>query len=202
MPKFKYSKREAEYRYANGRPVAAQTMNAWARTAIENAEAAIAQDAAALGSRKLTLAQFRDKMREHIRAGHRNMAKMAYGPNLSPRELGRLGAIVKAQYKFLDNFLAQIRSRKIKRDAAAVPLRAKLYVRALWATYQNELKRAKKDAGFTHAANVLDDEAESCQECPDLTDRGYIPIDDMPNIGQRACSIGCRCSLEFSRVAS
>lgn len=198
MAKFKYSKANAEYRHANGKPVRPQTINEWVKATIENAQASVRADTQAMADRKLSIDKWRDRMREHIRAGHRNMSKLAYGPKLSAKELGRLGAIVKAQYRYLDKFAAGLKARSIPRSAATAN-RAALYIRAMWATFQNELKRAKLDAGFTTCINVLDDEADSCTECPDLTDKGEIAIADMPNVGTRKCALGCRCSIEYFR---
>lgn len=198
MAKFKYSKTNAEYLHGNGKPVRAQVINQWVKDAIENAQASVRDDTQKLVDRKLSVDKWREKMREHVRAGHRNMAMLAYGPKLNAKELGRLGAIVKAQYKYLDKFAAGLKDRSIARNGAAVN-RAALYIKAMWATYQNELKRAKLDAGYATCLNVLDDEADSCKECPELTDKGEVPIADMPNIGTRECSIGCRCSIEYFR---
>lgn len=198
MGKFKYDKANAQYLYGNGKAVSNATMNTWARGAIENAKASLTVDTQKLVDRKVSINAWANTMRDHIRGGHRMMAKLAYGPNLSAKQAGRLGAIVKKQYKFLNNFVAGLKNKSIARDASAIN-RANLYLQSLWLTYQNELNRAKKEAGFTLAANNLDEEAANCIECPELTDKGYISIDDMPLIGFRACQLGCKCSIEYAR---
>lgn len=200
MAKFKYNRRNAEYTHSNGKAVQPQTINQWVMDSIDAAKDSLRNDAQRMADKKLSVNAWRDKMREHIRAGHRNMAKLAYGPELSPKQLGRLGAIVKAQYKYLDNFVAGIKNKSVSRESSVS--RSLLYLDALWATFQNELRRAKKDAGFTTCVNILNEEADNCTECPELTDKGEIPIDDMPMIGMRKCSIGCRCSIEYFRPAS
>lgn len=195
---FKYNTANAEYTYYNGQPVTTRTLNSWAKIAIENAQISLSKDTHRMVDRKLSIDAWSNKMRDHIRAGHRMMAKLAYGPTLSAKQAGRLGAIVKAQYKYLDNFTRGLKDKSINRTDAAVS-RANLYLKAMYATFQNELKRAKQDAGYTHALNILDDDSESCVECPTLTALGWMPIENMPFIGMRICNIGCNCEIEYAR---
>ena len=60
---------------------------------------------------------------------------------------------------------------------------------------------------YTHEKNVLDDEAAHCKTtklrpgCPELTEKGWVPIGTLPAPGSRACFSKCRCHFNFKKIA-
>ncbi len=88
----------------------------------------------------------------------------------------------------------------------AITLRASLYAETSNAIYEATRRfvamNAKDDQGrplFLFEQNVLGDPPTAhCQECPDLTALGWVPIGTLPPPGSRQCAMNCYCSIEYS----
>jgi hypothetical protein len=107
----------------------------------------------------------------------------------------------------LAGFGQQIESgQRLANTLPAIENRASLYVAASYAEFQTLRRRSHRDAVdengvaiFLFERNVLDDDAAHCQECPELTELGWVAIGTLPPPGTRECGILCRCDLEFSK---
>lgn len=196
MPAFTWSTKQGRYQYRNGKAVPRETLGGWVSDAIESSQEEIDAQTRGLVDGVITVAAWLLFMRGVLRAGHRMMAQLAYGPSLSPKQLGRLGAIVKAQYRYLDAFTAAIENGDLPLTAG-LATRAVMYAEAFWTTWQNETAAAQGDRGMTEILNVLDENAEHCDGCLEETARGWIPLGDEVPIGARDCLVRDRCSFEY-----
>lgn len=134
-------------------------------------------------------------LREEIRNGHRAAALLANGGTLSASVRGKLGVAVKRQYKYLDEFLAALEDRTAG-SPKRVLARAKLYLDAVRGTYQQMVRVRETDAGLTEERRILSP-AEHCNDCIAASQQGWQPIGTLPQIGDSACRVNCRCHFEY-----
>jgi len=91
----------------------------------------------------LTLQKYHKQTREIIKDTYIDLYAMGAGgrKNLSARDWGRIGAMLKEQYKYLDNLMAQIERGEISPAQAAA--RLNMYLNsaneALWKAYTRDL---------------------------------------------------------------
>jgi hypothetical protein len=194
-PKFQWSKKQGRYQYKNGKPVKEEILGKWLHEAVENNQKKIGQLTQDLIDKKINVAEWATSMKDEIRAGHRMAAHLAHCPNLSRSQVGRLGAAVRAQYGYLDNFANQIENEEVDL-ASALILRAQMYPEAIWATWQNEIAVGQKDRGYSLYKSVLG-AARHCDSCLKESDRGWVKIGELIPIGSRECLSRCRCHFEF-----
>jgi hypothetical protein len=139
-------------------------------------------------------------MRDEIKSMHLTSAAVAKGglKQMSPADRGRLGALTKQQYAYLNRFSRQV--------ANGLPLngkflrRAQMYVDASRGTFFETERKMKKDAGFTEEINVLNAK-ESCAECSAEAGKGWVSIGTLSAVGSRICRTNCRCEIELRRAA-
>lgn len=193
---FAWSNRQGRYQYRNGKPVKDETMGRWIEAALESSKARVRSLTDRLVSGDVNTAEWAIAMRDELRAGHRMMAQLAHGPELSRSQLGRLGAIMRAQYGYLNAFSSGLESGDIATNAAIIT-RAEMYIDAMWNTWQNESANAKARRGFTKIRNILDPFAKHCAGCISETARGWIAIGTEIPIGARDCRVRDRCRFEY-----
>jgi hypothetical protein len=196
MPDYLWSKKQARYQYKNGKPVADATMGDWLQAAIENSQSRLGHLTQDLADKKINLSAWVTSMRDEIRAAHRFAFNMAHGPALTRNQLGKLGSVVRAQYKYLDAFANGIENGEVLLSSATGS-RAKMYADAFWNTWQNELVSARQSKGFTEQRNILSAKGTSCAGCIRETGRGWVKIGQLSPIGSRDCKSKDRCSFQF-----
>lgn len=110
------------------------------------------------------------------------------------------------QFYFMGKFGAAMR-RDRAGSFAQIKSRAVQYMRAAHITYVNvQLEFFQEFDIYEEAHNRLRP-AEHCHrrpnappepiDCPTLTKKGWMPIDEMIPIGQRICRIYCKCFIEY-----
>lgn len=134
-------------------------------------------------------------LRAEIRAGHRAAALLAYGGTLPASMRGRLGAAVKKQYGYLDDFLREIEGGTAG-SAKRIVARAKLYMDAVRGTYQQMVRVREQAAGMGEERRVLSP-AEHCDDCVAAAKQGWQPMGTLPPIGDSACRVNCKCHFEY-----
>jgi hypothetical protein len=183
------------------RLVSIQTVNRWVRDIGAGAKERMQDLARAKAAGTISGAEFELGMREEIKQLHRTMGVLAKGgkEQMTLGDWGRVGNVVARQNDYMLGFGADIARDQVS-DAQLVA-RAGQYAEAGYSTYQNLDAVAKRDAGATLARRILDDGAEHCQDCPDLADAGWVPIEDITPIGDTECQVQCRCTIEYSTEA-
>ncbi len=144
----------------------------------------------------IALPDWRAGMLREIKQVHLVNAAVAKGgwAQMTPTDFGRVGGKVGRQYKYLNNFAAEIQSGK--QSVNGIPFRADLYGKAGHTTYEATQQQTAQDAGKSEEKNVLG-QADHCQDCLDETGKGFVPIGTLIPIGERICTIACRCHLVY-----
>ena len=147
---------------------------------------------------RISGAEFELGMKEEIKQLHRTMGVLAKGgkEQMTAADWGRVGNVVARQNDFMLGFGADVARDQVT-DAQLVN-RAGQYAEAGYSTFQNMDAVSKRDAGAKLARRVLDEAAEHCEECPDLADLGWVPIEEITPIGDTTCQVNCRCTIEYS----
>lgn len=117
------------------------------------------------------------------------------------------------QLRFADRFAEDVRRGRAG-SFAMIRRRVRSYLQAAHITYTNlDLRIAKRTGVRTEVRNLLRP-AEHCWDtkahidrngtpqparrgCPELTKLGWMPVEQMIPIGERSCTIWCKCYLEY-----
>jgi len=190
------------YRYPNGRLVPAQYVKNDIFRLANGVQSDLRQLTRLLNSGDITIDQWYRRMKVEIRLSYRASIVAAEGgfANMTPAKWGRFGAMIKAEYKFLDNFLNDVRSGKSK--GMRRMWRAGQYGRSLSRFYENWRLTQHKELGYSMGRRRLG-RAEHCRTsrglegCVELAELGWVTIDEVVPIGETPCNGGCHCSIEY-----
>lgn len=197
MPKFRWSQSERRYEYAsNGRAVPASRIRDALQSSINRSKEEIGKITERLIDGKINTAEWTLRMRDEIRAGHRAAAMLANGGKMTPSQLGRLGATLRAQYDYLSRFSAQIDSGSVTLDGR-LAARAKMYAQAIRVSYENQVRAREQGVRRSEERRVLNAEAESCSDCIAYAAVGWVPAGTLPAIADSICLSNCHCHFEF-----
>ena len=169
------------------------------RALIDKLTETVKKDAKRIAKRyetnKITLAQFKKEMQDLLRSGHIVAASVGKGgrERMTQRDWGKVGAKIKWQYGYLDKFVKKIEQGRISKILTAN--RAQAYASALHITYyQSNATENKPDKPLVR--RVLNAK-ESCDGCSQYAAMGWIPVDEMPELGELECGDFCKCDLVF-----
>ena len=195
--KFQWDAEKRQYRYESGRAVPSSRVEGWIDKATLNAETRLGNLTQNLVDGKTDIFDWKLAMKDEIKNGHRAMAIVANGgkDQMTPAAWGRVGAIIREQYKFLDNF-ANLLDNKDLAITQALVSRAKLYGAALYPSYVSGVRAREKAGGATEERSVLTPRDGWCDLCVSEAARDWVAMGDLVPIGDRTCLIRCRCSYE------
>jgi hypothetical protein len=151
-------------------------------------------------SKKINRAEFEIQMRDKIKASHILSRSIAKGgrEQMTIKDWSRVGNGVKEQYKYLNNFERKIANGQLS-DAQIVS-RAQLYAASGRTDYFKDFQQAKsewRDGEKEPKARRVLNAAESCEDCIEYAALGFVPVTELPEIGDSICGIYCKCELEF-----
>ncbi|HRH45816.1 MAG TPA: hypothetical protein PKY82_29510 [Pyrinomonadaceae bacterium] len=150
-----------------------------------------------LNQKKITLAEWQIQTAKTLKTAHLVVAAIGQGgrKRMTNSDWGKAGALIREQYKFLNNFARQIERGKL--SANKIEFRAASYSKAIRESFYKKEVEIRKQAGFSFCRRILNS-MESCPQCSDWAGRGFVPIEEQPPIGGLVCGSFCRCELEYS----
>ncbi len=146
-------------------------------------------------------------MRSRMKIIHSISASIAKGgwAQMAQADWGSVGAITKKQYKLLGNFASEIISGKQKLDGRFLA-RVGMYTDAARSTGEDIKRREAQSLAITHERRILGT-ADHCRTdkngllgCVELAGKGWMPVGELPPIGQTPCRTNCKCSFIFGRI--
>lgn len=151
-------------------------------------------------SGKLSVPKWQILMAREVKNVHLTSAVIAQGGReaMTQRAWGRLGSTLKFQYRHLRDFAAEI-PRTIA-DRSNVAARAEMYATSSIGTYENEVLERNKEFGLAIARRETMHGSDSCDDCLDAEDEGWVPIDEVREIGDSQCGARCNCVIEYEEV--
>lgn len=191
-----------QYRGPDGRFVPRSEVRAALEKSL-NKEMSKAKDLAqSLRMGRISLAVWRQEMRDMIKNVHLFSAALARGgwAQVTQADYGRVGNIVRGEYGFLERFAQGVANGTVEINSWFQD-RALMYAEAGWDTYFQVETAAMKEAGFRFESNILSP-VENCTgsgSCVEQTARGKVKIGALIPIGRRRCLRRCRCHKEYWR---
>jgi hypothetical protein len=194
---FVWNARTGRYTSASGRFVSKAEVRGAIDTALQQESARAVRLAEELRGGVISLQTWRSEMRAMVKSVHIYSAAMAKGgfAQMTATDYGRVGAIVRSEYGFLENFAAKIADGRLPLDGRLTQYAAQ-YAQAGRKTYHQTERAVMKAAGKTMEFNILHP-AEHCGGCLAETGRGYVPIGSLVPVGDRQCRRNCRCTLGY-----
>lgn len=141
-------------------------------------------------------------MRQEIKRTHLAAESLVRGgwKQMSPRDFGRVGQRVRAQYRFLDRFVRQIESGAVRTDGTLFN-RALMYPGSARVGFHDSQTPQLEALGYGFERNVLHP-AEHCEGCLVESRRGWQPIGTLRPIGSRDCRGNDKCSIAYRPAES
>lgn len=146
----------------------------------------------------ITLEQWQISTASELKDAHLAQSMFANGGknNMTPANYGRVGGVLRSEYRFLQNFANDIANGKVSEAQALARIRQ--YGRATKQSYWREYK--EKSGGLVQW-NL--NPAEHCGDCLNLASGGdfgngiYEPdrLSTVPGAGDTACRGNCKCTL-------
>jgi hypothetical protein len=200
VAKFFWDARRARYRYQDGSLVPAKSVRFALDKALSSSSRRVYETSVALKEGRISLRSWEQAMRKSIKDTQLYSAAMARGgwQNMSKRDFGRTGPLVRRQYAYLKRFAAQI-------EVGATPLdgvflrRAELYTEAGWSTYTMFEELNHRERGYDQEKNVLDPSAKHCRGCRLVASYGWVVIGSLTPIGMRPCKNRDRCHMIYRK---
>lgn len=146
----------------------------------------------------ISLASWQSGMMEQIKNTHVASAALANGgwSQMTPSDWGATGQLIRQQYDYLRNFAREIANGTQQLDGRAL-VRSDLYADAANSTYWQMTSREMLDLGFTEGRRLLEPGVDHCDDCLEYANDGWMPIDEIPEIGNSQCTTRCRCEIEY-----
>jgi hypothetical protein len=194
---YRWNAQLQRYVAPNGRIVSADQVRREIDVAMRGASARARDLTTQLRGRTITLPQWEAAMRVVVKDVHLWGASAARGgwAQLTPADLGRVGARVRQQYDRLYRFANQIAQGTQALDGYALN-RAAMYANQGRAMYERTRTASMRDAGFDQERNVLHP-ADHCDMCVAQSKRGWVAIGTLVPVGERTCRSNCRCTLRY-----
>lgn len=116
--------------------------------------------------------------------------------HMTPSDYGKIGAMCKAQYQYLQQLEQRLKDGKL--SAAQLAYQLKAYVNTARAAYAEGQRGTARALGEDEERRVLHP-AEHCPDCVAAANRGWQPIGTLPKIGESECRHNCKCTFEFRK---
>lgn len=156
--------------------------------------------AGALAADDVTLGQWQSDMRNQIKEEYIRQYLLGRGgrAQMTAEDWGSIGGQLASQYRYLDNFAAEIAAGNLSEKQIAA--RAELYLRSAHRAFESAWSRANR--GLEEVRWNLT-AAEHCSDCLDFAGFGWQKVADdpfggaYPGSGDTACLSNCRCYLSY-----
>lgn len=147
--------------------------------------------------REISIADWQIQMRDLIKSSHVISASIGYGgkAQMTPGRWGKVGVTLREEYKALNNFARQIEQGKVIFESQYTQ-RAQKYGSSFRKSYFIGEKAVQAIAGHTLCGRVIHSR-EQCRGCLFWHNKGFVPIDEQPDIGTLNCGGFCLCTFEY-----
>jgi hypothetical protein len=149
----------------------------------------------------ISLADWQSGMMQQIKVTHTASAALANGgwAQMDFSDWGKTGQLIREQYDFLRNYAKEIANGTQALDGRAL-VRSDLYADAANGTFWEMDKRGHVQDGYEEGRRVLEPGADHCEDCEEYASEGWMPIEDIPEIGNSQCLTRCRCEITYRRM--
>lgn len=200
MSKFLWSTSRQQFLYTStGQPVAEDLIRGFVEETVNKAGRNLQRIAQLRKAEKINNAEWVIRSGEELKNMHRSLAMVASGgrQQMTPRSWGEVGAILRREFSYLNRFANELDNIPVNAVLTdEFVRRAGSYANAGYSTYQSGVRAREIRFGGRQERNVLG-AADHCEECLEMTARGWVPAGTLTPIGSRICNSGCRCYYQF-----
>lgn len=140
--------------------------------------------------------QLRDHMADAMRIGY--ITGRGGEPQMTAGDWGKVGAEIRRQYAYIDNFAQQLAAGEAG-TPAQIANRAGMYARAPTKMCAAGARTAKESAGYARERRIARMDAGTCAACAELAGKGWQPIGSLPLPGEATpCGANCRCVMDYA----
>ena len=214
LPQFRYNILTQRYVAANGRFVSRETVKAAGESVVQQAGRDIEAVSLRFQRGEISHAQWDSEMRQNIRRLHVTQQSLACGgwENMTPKQRGRVGQLIREQYKYLNGMGQRIQSGHYGDDLSKNGFmnHATMYSKAGRFTFEyGQAMNAFDELGHDEVSNELDEQVEQhCKgpgSCPSVTGKWYKIGSQEYNAtwswpGHRLCGPGCQCRAKTRKA--
>ena len=145
----------------------------------------------------ISLADWQTGMMTQIKNTNVAAAALANGgwDQMTQSDWGAAGQLIREQYDFLRGYAKDIADGTQALDGRAL-VRSDMYADAANGTFWEMDKRSMLADGYEEGRRVLEPGADHCDDCEEYASEGWMPIEDIPEIGNSQCLTRCRCEIE------
>jgi len=206
LPGYRWNQRAARYvDNRTGRFVARSRILGLLDDQVIGAEQRLGELTTAYHEGRLSGSVWVEQMRTQLRRLHLQNAALGAGgwDRLGPREFGRVGGNLRADYQRLESFARDIQDGTLTIGQALN--RTNLYIgNARVEFWEAERERVPAPgAGNVALERRMLGIAEHCEDCIDFYDQGWQRLGQLPPPGrQSVCLTNCKCRFERTEVLS
>lgn len=199
---FTWEKRAGRFRDGTtGRFVAERTIRRGVDAVASASSARMVAHTEQLRSGASSVLDWERALRREIKVAHMAQILAAHGgpQAMTQADYGWASGQIRAQYKYLANFAADIVSGRQPLNGRLLA-RAAMYGAAARATFEAARARDAEARDVVMEERNITGSGDPCSECPGLSARGWVPLGTLPPVGSRACLANCRCRIERRRA--
>lgn len=203
LPGYTWAAESSRYRsLSTGRFVARRDILGLVGGQVRGAEGRLANLTTAFHEGRLSGSVWMEQMSTELRRLHLQNSALGAGgwDRLTPRDFGRVGGRLQADYRRLEGFAAAIQNGELTLPQALS--RTNLYVgNARVQFWEAERDRLVAAPGMAIVERRVLGDAEHCSDCLGYYDRGWQPVGSLPVPGQQSqCLTYCRCNMLYRTI--
>lgn len=198
---WKWNEKAARYMWVNGKTrflSRAQVMS-WVDASLRASTQATSTLAQLAHDKMLSPADWQTAMRREIKDEYIRQYLLGRGgrDQMTSKDWGKLGAMLKEQYKYLDGFQADVAAGNLTQDQ--IRARSEMYVNSAREAYERTQGAVAERWGADQERWVIDPTAENCGDCIAYQAEGWQAIGyfPFPGDGSTQCLTNCRCHKEY-----
>jgi len=147
----------------------------------------------------ITPEQFAAAMSTLLASAHIIAASVGRGGRnrVTDADYRKIDKKVEWQRGYLKKFVASVAAGTV---IAGISARAASYISAIYPTFANTRfdEQQRGVNGEKIQVRLVTNSQEGCSECAEDEAQGWMPVEDMGEIGSRICGDFCKCDLVFS----
>jgi hypothetical protein len=189
-----------KYRDSAGHYLARDKVLSFVNESIAASDTAIGPLSAAAAGGSLSPADFNLLARAELKQEYLRQYMLGIGgrSRMTPADWGRVGSMLKEQYKYLGEFSKEIADGKL--SEAQIKARLHMYLNSSRSAYERAHSVNAKNLGMDEEAWLMGQVAgEHCEDCLALNAKGWQPIGTfpIPGDGSTSCLTSCACSVDY-----
>lgn len=196
---YTYDRNLQRYRRDDGKFISTQDIKDLTQYMIGKARVRTESIANALIEGNIELSEWTRQTALELKEIHSQQYLLGRGglKNMTQRDYGILGARLKKEYQYLNNFAADIRDKPM--SIAQFQARLNLYLSSTDASYQIARRESHKKSGFEFERRQLGS-SNNCDPCLSYSSMGWVAIGTLPAIATACdCRANCKCYFEYSK---